>query len=130
RKRGSSPKLIVLNTALMSALSGISYKEATTDRQYWGRLTESAVGAHLINDAKGKGIRVYYWLHRNQEVDFVLEFGKTVVAIEVKSGKKEYTLKGMEEFSKAFKVKRQLLVGGQGIAIDEFLTTPIEKWLK
>jgi hypothetical protein len=41
-----------------------------------------------------------------------------------------HTLKGMEEFSKAFKVKRQLLVGGQGIAIDEFLTTPIEKWLK
>ncbi len=130
RKRGSSPKLMVLNTALMSALSGISYKEAITDRAYWGRLTESAVGAHLINDAKGKGIGVYYWLHRNQEVDFVLECGKTVVAIEVKSGKKEYALKGMEEFSKAFKVKRQLLVGGQGIPIDEFLTTPIEKWLK
>ncbi len=130
RKRSSSPKLIVLNTALMSALSGISYKEAIYDRQYWGRLTESAVGAHLVNDSKGKGINVYYWLNRNREVDFVLQSGKTLVAIEVKSGKKEYTLEGMEEFCKTFRVKRQLLVGGQGIAIDEFLTSPIEKWMK
>lgn len=130
RKRGSSPKLIVLNTALISALSGSSYKEATTDRQYWGRLTESAVGAHLVNDSKGKGINVYYWINRNREVDFVLESGKTVVAIEVKSGKKEYTLEGMEEFCRTFSVKRQLLVGGQGIAIDEFLASPVEKWIK
>jgi uncharacterized protein len=129
RKRGSSPKLLVLNTALMSAMSGLSYTEAIHDRQYWGRLTESAVGAHLINSSKGKGIEVYYWLNRNKEVDFVLESGKTVVAIEVKSGKKEYSLPGMEEFSKEFNVKRQLLVGGQGIRIEEFLSSPIEKWV-
>jgi uncharacterized protein len=71
RKRSSSPKLLALNTALMSALSGISYEEATVDRQYWGRLTESAVGAHLVNDSRGKGIDVYYWLNRNKEVDFI-----------------------------------------------------------
>lgn len=130
RKRGSSPKLITLNTALMSAFSELSYKEAITDRQYWGRLTESAVGAHLINDSKGKGINVYYWLNRNKEVDFVLESGKTVVAIEVKSNKKKYTLQGMEEFCNTFNVKRKLLVGGQGIAIEEFLLNPIEKWMK
>lgn len=130
RKRGSSPKLVVMNTALMSALSGISYKEAIHDRQYWGRLVESAVGAHLVNDSKGKGINLYYWLHRNREVDFVLESGKTVVAIEVKSGKKGYTREGMEEFCKVFDVKRQLLVGGQGILVDEFLASPVEKWMK
>ncbi|MBM3712593.1 MAG: ATP-binding protein [Actinobacteria bacterium] len=130
RKRGSSPKLLVLNTALMSALSGISYKEAIHDRQYWGRLTETAVGAHLVNDSKGKDISVYYWLNRNREVDFVLESGNTLVAIEVKSGKKRNTLEGMEEFCRTFKVKRQLLVGQQGIAIGEFLASPIEKWMK
>ncbi len=130
RKRSSSPKLLVLNTALMSVLSGISYMEAMYDRQYWGRLTESAVGAHLVNDSKGKGINVYYWLNRNREVDFVLQSGKTLVAIEVKSGKKKYTLKGMEEFCRTFKVKRQILIGGQGITIDEFLSSPIEKWIK
>jgi len=130
RKRGSSPKLLTLNTALMSAISGISYKEATADRQYWGRLTESAVGAHLVNDSKSKGINVYYWLNRNREVDFVLESGKTVVAIEVKSGQKEYTLEGMQEFCKNFHVKRQLLVGGQGISIEEFLASPVDRWIK
>jgi len=130
RKRGSSPKLLVLNTALMSALSGISYKEAIQDRQYWGRLTETAVGAHLVNDSKGKDISAYYWLNRNKEVDFVLESGNNLVAIEVKSGKKRNTLEGMEEFCRTFKVKRQLLVGQQGIEIGEFLASPIEKWMK
>jgi predicted AAA+ superfamily ATPase len=130
RKRSSSPKLLALNTALISALSGISYQEAVRDRQYRGRLTESAVGAHLVNDSKGKGIDIYYWLNRNKEVDFVLESGKTIVALEVKSNKKEYTLQGMEDFCKAFDVKRQLLVGGQGIAIEEFLASPVEKWVQ
>jgi predicted AAA+ superfamily ATPase len=129
RRRASSPKLLVLNTALMSALSGISFRDAIKDRQYWGRLTESAVGAHLVNEARGKDINVYYWLNRNKEVDFVIQSGKSLVAIEVKSGKKEYTLEGMDDFCKTFEVKRQLLVGGQGIAIDEFLSSPIEKWM-
>ena len=49
RRRASSPKLNVLNTALMSAMSGYSFDEARQDRSYWGRLVESAVGAHLYN---------------------------------------------------------------------------------
>ncbi|MCL4378696.1 MAG: DUF4143 domain-containing protein [Actinobacteria bacterium] len=41
---------------------------------------------------------IYYWLNRNREIDFVFQSGKTLVAIEIKSGKKKYTLEGMEEF--------------------------------
>ena len=111
-------------------MSGVSYQKAIKYREYWGRLTETAVGAHLANDSAGKGINLYYWLSRNREVDFILESGKTVVAIEVKSGKKEYTLEGMAEFCKHFSVKRQLLVGGHGIAIDEFLASPVERWIE
>jgi hypothetical protein len=129
RKRGSSPKLLVLNTALMTALSAISYKDAVADRKFWGRLTESAIGAHLVNDSKGKGIEVYYWLNQNREVDFVLQSGNAVVPIEVKSSDKQGALDGMEQFCQAFKVKRRLLVGGQGIAIEEFLERPVETWL-
>ena len=114
----------------MTALGGVSYQEAIKDREYWGRLTESAIGAHLANDSAGKGINLYYWLGRNREVDFILESGKTVVAIEVKSGKREYTLEGIGEFCKHFSVKRQLLVGGQGIGIEEFLASPVERWIK
>jgi uncharacterized protein len=130
RKRGSSPKLLALNTGLMSALSGLTYKQAVSDRRFWGRLTESAVGAHLVNSAMGKNIGVYYWLGGNREVDFVLSSGKNVVAIEVKSGTHKYTLKGLDDFCKEFEVKRKLLVGGQGIALDEFLASPTEKWIE
>jgi predicted AAA+ superfamily ATPase len=130
RRKGSSPKLLALNTGLMSALSGLTYKQAIDDRGFWGRLTESAVGAHLVNSAKGKNIGVYYWLGGNREVDFVLSSGKNVVAIEVKSGAHKYTLKGLDDFCSRFEVKRKLLVGGQGIALDEFLASPAEKWIE
>jgi hypothetical protein len=42
RQRGSSPKLQVLNTALVSAQSGVRLGEARADRETWGRLVESA----------------------------------------------------------------------------------------
>ena len=130
RQRGSSPKLMVFNTALITALSNRSFVEAQHDREYWGRLVESTVGAHLINSARGKEIEVFYWLDRNHEVDFVLRSGKVITAIEVKSGSKHYNLAGTDAFTKAFDVKRQLLVGGQGIPFEEFLTAPIEKWVE
>ena len=60
--------------------------EAFADREFWGRLTESAVGAHLINASAGGTCEVFYWRERNREVDFVLRKGKKLIAIEVKSG--------------------------------------------
>ena len=44
RQRGSSPKLQVMNTALMTAQSGLSPDEARADREFRGRLVESAGG--------------------------------------------------------------------------------------
>jgi len=129
RQRSSSPKILVLNTALMSASSHLSFEAVQQDRDYWGRLVESAVGAYLVNSIRGKNIEVFYWLERNQEVDFVLRAGNNLVAIEVKSGRRKERFIGMEAFSKAFRVKRQLLVGNQGIPVEEFLLTPIEHWL-
>ena len=129
RQRGSSPKLQVLNTALMSAQDQRSLAEARSEGDYWGRLVESAVGAHLLNSSFGTNISVTYWRERNQEVDFVLQQGKTVVAIEVKSGGRRESLPGMEAFALQFKPKRQLLVGGQGIPLEEFLSQPAAHWL-
>lgn len=130
RQRGSSPKLQVLNTALMTAQSGWSLAEARQDGDYWGRLVESCVGAHLLNSGMGGSIEVAYWRERNQEVDFVLHQGKTSVAIEVKSGRRRESLPGMEAFAKQFKPKRKLLVGGQGIPLEEFLLQPATHWLQ
>ncbi|MGB1108774.1 MAG: ATP-binding protein, partial [Gammaproteobacteria bacterium] len=75
RKRGSSPKLNVLNTALMSVASGYSFEQAKADRTFWGRLVESAIGAHLQNTASSD-TRVSYWRASPYEVDFVLERGR------------------------------------------------------
>ena len=129
RQRGSSPKLQVLNTALMSAQDQRLLVEARREGDYWGRLVESAVGAHLLNSSMGTNVVVTYWRERNQEVDFVLQQGKSVVAIEVKSGGRREMLPGMEAFSRQFKPKRQLLVGGQGISLEEFLCQPAAHWM-
>lgn len=129
RSRGSSPKLQVLDTALFSALAGYRFDEAQADREHWGRLTESAVGAHLANAAASGLCELFYWRERNREVDFVLRAGRRLIAIEVKSGRAPGVLPGMQAFNAAFKPDRMLLVGGDGIAVEEFLGTPLERWI-
>lgn len=128
RQRGSSPKLQVLNTALMTASAPLDLEGARKDREFWGRLVESAVGAHLVNSAAGTKVEVFYWRERNREVDFVLRAGKRLAAIEVTSGRKKETLPGLEAFSKAFRPHRVLLVGAQGIPLEEFLLRPAAAW--
>jgi uncharacterized protein len=130
RTRGSSPKLQVLNTALLTAMSGLSPEEARADHEFWGRLVESAVGAHLANAAAVGMCELFYWRDRNREVDFVLRAGRTVVAIELKSGRSPNALPGLAALTEAFKPKRTLLVGGAGILVEEFLSRPVKAWLK
>lgn len=129
RSRGSTPKLQVLNTALMTAQSGLTPKEARADREFWGRLVESAVGAHLANAAAAGACEVFYWRDRNREVDFVARFGRMLTAIEVKSGRPAQALPGIAAFTEAFKPKRTLLVGAGGIPVEEFLMQPVEHWV-
>ncbi len=128
RIRKSIPKFQVFNSALMTAQSPKSFEEAKGDRTYWGRLTETAIGAHLANAAASRACELYYWRDRNKEVDFVLRSGDKVVAIEVGSGQtKEYLLE-MDAFMKSFKTSRSLLVGKGGIDLEEFLLTPVQHW--
>jgi predicted AAA+ superfamily ATPase len=130
RQRGSSPKLQVLNTALQTAALGLTLQQARGDPALWGHLVESAVGAHLANAAAAGDCELFYWREGNREVDFVLRKGRTVTAIEVKSGRARDTLPGLSEFVAAFKPKRQLLVGGDGIALEAFLRTAVTRWLQ
>lgn len=122
RSRASSPKLQVMNTALMTAQSGIEMKEARTDRAYWGRLVESAVGAHLANAAAMGECELSYWRERNREVDFVVRTGRALTAIEVKSARVREAQPGLEAFATAHRPRRSLIVGTGGIPIEEFLS--------
>lgn len=129
RRRGSSPKLQVMNTALMTAVSGLSPEEARADHEYWGRLVESAVGAHLANAEAAGDCIVSYWREGNREVDFVVQAGRRVVAIEVKSGRTPLAHPGTKAFGERFKVHRTLLVGGDGVRVDNFLARPVAHWV-
>ena len=129
RRRGSSPKFQVFNTALITAQSGMNQTEAFADREFWGRLTESAVGAHLLNASIGGACELFYWRERNREVDFVVRRGKKLVAIKVKSGRTTTSLPGMESFAKSFKPDRRLIVGTGGISLELFLSKPVGYWI-
>lgn len=129
RSRGSSPKLQVLNTALMTAPSGLALAEARADGEFWGRLAESAVGAHLANAAAAGACELFYWRERNREVDFVARAGRRLVALEVKTGRARAGQPGLAAFAEAFKPGRTLLVGAGGIPLEEFLARPAAHWL-
>lgn len=129
RRRGSSPKFQVFNTALITAQSGMTQEEAFADREFWGRLTESAVGAHLLNASVGGVCELFYWRERNREVDFVVRRGRRLVAIEVKSGRTTPSFPGMESFAKLFKPDRLLIVGPGGISLERFLAKPVGYWI-
>jgi len=128
RRRASSPKFNVLNNALMSAGSGYTKAEAKADRSYWGRLVESAVGAHLYNTGH-PDCNLYYWRESSREVDFIIGRGKKLAAIEVKSGPSSGHASGLDIFEENFGKCRKLLVGEGGIPLVEFLSYPAEHWL-
>lgn len=129
RQRASSPKLNTHNTALMSALTGYSFSAAKQDRSYWGRLTESAIGAHLINTAEDN-CQVQYWRESPDEVDFILADERRLAAIEVKSASKYATPKGLETFARQYAGTRTLIVGEGAIPVVDFLSQPAAHWLE
>jgi uncharacterized protein len=120
RQRRSTPKLMTLDTALVAATSGRTYEEARTDPEHWGRLVETAVGAHLVATRDPRA-EILYWRDRGKEVDFVIERGTQLTAIEVKSGRQRDALPGLAAFDQAFGPVHKRLVGGDGTPLDAFL---------
>ena len=126
-RRKGPPKFQVLNTALMSVAHDYGFDSAKKDREYWGRLVESAVGAHIVNTCHPDA-SLYYWRQKGLEVDFVIQHLPNLIAIEVKSGKKRGSLKGLEKFKEEFPVTKTLVVGTGGVPIEEFLQKPVSDW--
>lgn len=131
RRRGSSPKLLALNTALVTAMSGSSPASIAADPAFRGRLVETAVGAHLLATA-ARDEEVLWWREGDREVDFVVERPSGVLAIEVASGRPKPRLPGLAEFIKRFggleqdrsKPMRSLLIGAGGLPLEAALSVP------
>ena len=124
----SSPKLQVLDTSLMAVHTGRRFEDALADRTFWGRLVESAVGAHLLN-TRDIGERVYYWRDGEDEVDFVVERGPFLAAVEVKTGRSGRRHRGLLAFSKRFPRARAVLVGPGETPLSDFLSVPAGYWV-
>ena len=124
RKRQSIPKLQVYNNALLTAYRGNGYEKDRIYPQVWGRWVESAIGAYLLDVAIEHDCNLYYWRDKNDEVDYILERRGAVLAIEVKSGRRGMN-SGLPKFNERYKPYNSIVVGTNGISLEDFLSSDI-----
>ena len=121
RKRASSPRLAVHDTALMTASYGPDRDLLLSDANRRGHLVESAVGAYLLRRSVQEGFEVNWWRDKNnREVDFVVSSGQSRTAIEVKSGRIR-RLDGLDAFCVEYPGTATMVVGSYETPLEDFL---------
>jgi predicted AAA+ superfamily ATPase len=122
--RGSIPKFQVHNMALMTASRTDGFAAVRADGRRWGRVVESAVGAHLLAEVGRHPLaRLEYWRDGNDEVDFVVRWGETVIGLEVKST--TGTTRGLATFRHRYPDAKTVIVADDGIPWTDLLATPL-----
>ncbi len=131
RSKASSPKLIVHNNALVTALNPArqppdprlgttELADRTAEWSAWrGRLVENAVGATLVTVAEEQGWTVTYWRERDLEVDFVVETPTELFAVEVKSSRPSRPV-GLAAFCRRYPEAFPVVVGGGALTLERF----------
>jgi predicted AAA+ superfamily ATPase len=98
--KSSSPKIIPLAPCL-------SYlpirREYNPDER--GRIFEALVGAQLLRTEEN----IFYWREGQKEVDYVLQKGREIYGIEVKSGRKK-AKGGLEYFKSKFSKAKLIII--------------------
>ena len=77
------------------------------DRDFYGRLVENAVGAALLD----AGESVFYWSERDKEVDFVVQRGEELLALEVTAGE-GHAAPGLKTFQNRYPQAKPVRIGG------------------
>lgn len=119
-ERRSSPRFMIYDTSLMTAVWRDESSQLLEDSTLRGRLMESAVGAYLLARSKTEGFELRWWRDGDLEVDFVLRRGDDVTGIEVKSGAIG-DLRGLETFKSRFPEAIALVVGTAAAPMESFL---------
>lgn len=137
KQRGSIPKIVIFDNALISAMNNLSRDEVASDLTWRGRLVENVVGAKIQSTIERQGGDLFYWRDRDRKVDFVVQIGKKILAIEVKSGALTTEPSGLEYFLKKYPHAQGLVVcdmeytsnddsGIKIIQLEKFLLDPEE----
>jgi predicted AAA+ superfamily ATPase len=121
RRRASIPKFQVYNNALKTVFEDITFNEAIRNPKLWGRIFESAIGAHIACNTFTSGYEAYYWRENNYEVDYVIKMGNRMAAIEVKSNNDTIN-SGLGVFREKFNPLSSIVIGNGGIPAAEFLS--------
>ena len=129
KKRGSSPKLVLLNNALVTGSAGYRFDEALENHIWWGRLVENAVGAYIFTSLQGLPWELMYWREGNAEVDYVVQTPRKLLAIEVKS-KRPRGFSGLKSFCERWKNAVPVVIGPGGIPLEEFFTSDPRSFLQ
>jgi len=121
RIRKSSPRFMVFDTSLMTYVEGADRQNLLNNTVRKGHLVESAVGANLLARGKAEDFEVFWWRERDKEVDFIIQKGSKLTAIEVKSGRVRNTGGGLD-FKHLYPDALSLVVGSANLSLEDFLT--------
>lgn len=120
KRRSSSPRLMLHDTALFSATWEGLPEALAEDPAVRGRIVETAVGAYLIARGMKEHFDVCWWRDGAYEVDFVVRKEGRLYAIEVKSGRVK-DAKGLEEFCRRNAHAIPLIIGDRNLSLETFL---------
>lgn len=125
-KKGSSPKLVIWNNAIINSLKGIPFDQARRDYGWWGRLVENAVISHFLNHLGHPSYGISYWRDGQEEVDVAISTPTSLWGIEVKSGRPK-SLRGLSSFKQRYPKAKTMIIGEGGMPFEDFFAvSPLE----
>lgn len=103
RKRTSSPKIVPLAPAL---IHGYCDPQQIVENPSWfGHVYESVI----ISKFADTGYDLFYWSNSREDVDLVIDSGKDIYAVEIKSSQ-NYDLRGLKAFKAKYTKAKTILL--------------------
>ena len=125
KRRSSSPRLLAFDPSLIVSAKRLRPSDLSSDPDQRGHIVESAVGAYLLGRSATEDFELFWWREGDLEVDYILQSGDQLIALEIKSGRKKSN-KGLPEFVLRNPGTRALTVGSPEAPIEAFLAGEIE----